>query len=130
MNYRIIDTDLTDRHFENCITNNTKIIRLLSSCDRDFEYKIFFESLWRSHLGHLIPSMLALVIVSEAVYRIGRARIASICFAFSMVLLIIFGFFFKSEHVIWIGGTAQAFILVGIATLTLLAIENYTTPLR
>lgn len=81
-------------------------------------------------MGHLVPSMLVLILMSETVYHVGRARIASFCFSLSMVLCIIFGFFFKSEHVIWIGGTAQGFILTGVASLTLLAIENYTTPLR
>lgn len=113
-----------------CVSNNTKIIRLLGSCDRDFEYNIYLEALWKSNLGALIPAMLAMVFLGEAIQRIGRRRVAAICFTIAMIICNLFGFLCNDVHVIWTGGTAQGFILAGLASLTLLGIETYNTPLR
>lgn len=121
---------MTDRHFDNCIINNTEIIRLSGTCDRDFEYNIYLDAVWRSNLGALIPAMLATILIGEAVQQLGRTRIASACFSLSICLCIVLSFLYDANHVIWTGGCAQGLILAGLAALTLLTIEIYTTPLR
>lgn len=34
------------------------------------------------------------------------------------------------DQIVWVGGAAQGLMLAGLASITLLAIETYTTPLR
>lgn len=74
--------------------------------------------------------MIAFGFLGEAVQRIGRSRVAAFCFVVAMLLCGFFGFLYDDEQVIWTGGTGQGFMLAGLAALTLLAIETYTTPLR
>lgn len=106
------------------------MIRLSGACDRDFEYNIYLDAVWRSNLGALIPAMVATILVGEAVQRLGRTRIASACFALAIALCIALSVLYDDNHVIWTGGSAQGLILAGLAALTLLTIEIYTTPLR
>ena len=75
---RLIDTDLTERHFKDCTVNNITVIRLSAQCDRDFEFNIYLDSLWRSHLGALVPSVIAMSLIGEAIHRFGRSRMAGI----------------------------------------------------
>lgn len=96
----------------------------------DFDYNIFISSVWKSNLGGLIPCILAILTVGEAIQRLGRAPVASCCYTISMILCIILGFVSKDEIVIWIGGCAQGFILAGLTSLTLFAVETYTTLIR
>lgn len=96
----------------------------------DFEYNIFIASVWKSNLGGLIPCILAILSVGEAIQRLGRATVATFCFVISMILCVILGFVIKDEIVIWIGGCAQGFILAALTSLTLFVIETYTTTLR
>lgn len=128
--YRFIDTDITARNFINCIVNDTKIIRLSGSCDMDFDYNIYITSIWKSNLGGLIPCILAILSVGEAIQRLGRATVATCCYTISMILCVILGFVVKDEIVIWIGGCAQGFILAALTALTLFSIETYTTSIR
>ena len=147
--YRFIDTDLSERHFINCTKNNTEIVRVTTGCDQDFDYNIFLDAIWRSNLGGLIPAVIAMACIGEFIHRFGRSRIASkfyteitgwfffkiyfltaTCFGFAAMLCCAFGFLFIDEHVIWTGGTAQGLILAGLAALTVLSIETYTTSLR
>lgn len=121
---------MTNRHFVNCISNNTKIIRLFGACDRDFEYNIFFDSLWRSHIGALVPSVLAMCLLGEAVQRMGRSRVACLCYVAAVALCVLLWFVDDDPEVIWTGGMALGFMMGGLAALTLLAIETYSTPLR
>lgn len=127
---KLIDTDLTGRHFTNCTIFNTTIIRLTAPCDRDFEFNIYLDALWRSNLGALVPSIIALSIIGEFVHRFGKSRMAAICFIFAALLCASFGFLSHDEHIIWTGGVAQGFMLAGLAALTMLAVESYSTPLR
>lgn len=96
----------------------------------DFDYNIFTWSVWRSNLGGLIPCILAILSVGEAIQRLGRATVASITFAITIILCVILGFAVKDEIVIWIGGSAQGFILAGLTALTLFSVETYTTVIR
>lgn len=96
----------------------------------DFDYNIFISSVWKSNLGGLIPCILAILTVGEAIQRLGRAPVASCCYTISMILCITLGFVSKDEIVIWIGGCAQGFILAGLTSLTLFAVETYTTLIR
>ncbi|XP_053696577.1 synaptic vesicle glycoprotein 2C-like [Sabethes cyaneus] len=126
----LIDTDLTERHFINCLMNNITTLRLLSTCDRDFEYNIYLDSLWKSHFGALLPGIIFMLMVGEGSHRFGRSRVAILCFGFSICLSITFAFLYHDLQVVWTAGSAQGLMLAGIAALTLLAIENYTTMLR
>lgn len=128
--FRFIDTDISSHNFIDCKINNSKIVRLNSTCDMDFDYNIFTWSVWRSNLGGLIPCILAILSVGEAIQRIGRAPVASLTFTIAMILCVILGFVVKDEIVIWIGGCAQGFILAGLTALTLFAVETYTTVIR
>ncbi|KAL1375580.1 hypothetical protein pipiens_017409 [Culex pipiens pipiens] len=126
----LIDTDLTERHFVDCTMNNITTLRLVSTCDRDFEYNIYLDSLWKSHFGALLPGIIFMLMVGEGSHRFGRSRSATLCFGFSISLAITFAFLHHEPQVIWTAGCAQALALAGIAALTLLAIESYTTSLR
>lgn len=127
---RFIDTDVSSHNFIDCKINNTKIVRLNGSCDMDFDYNIFTSSVWKSNLGGLIPCILAILSVGEAIQRLGRAPVASCCFTIAMILCVILGFVAKDEIVIWIGGCAQGFVLAGLTTMTLFVVETYTTLIR
>lgn len=96
----------------------------------DFDYNIYSASVWKANLGGLIPCILAILSVGEAIQRLGRAPVASCCFAISMILCVALGFVNKVEIVIWIGGCAQGFILAGLTALTLFVVETYTTVIR
>lgn len=127
---RFIDTDVSSHNFIDCKINNTKIVRMNGSCDSDFDYNIFTSSVWKSNLGGLIPCILAILSVGEAIQRLGRAPVASCCFTIAMILCVILGFVAKDEIVIWIGGCAQGFVLAGLTTMTLFVVETYTTVIR
>lgn len=96
----------------------------------DFDYNIYSANVWKANLGGLIPCILAILSVGEAIQRLGRAPVASCCFAIAMILCVILGFVNKDEIVIWIGGCAQGFILAGLTALSLFIIETYTTIVR
>lgn len=96
----------------------------------DFDYNIYMGNVWKANLGGLIPCILAILSVGEAIQRLGRAPVASCCFSISMILCVLLGFANKDEIVIWIGGCAQGFILAGLTALTLFVIETYTTTIR
>lgn len=100
------------------------------SCDMDFDYNIWTSSVWKANLGGLIPCILAILSVGEAIQRLGRAPVASCCFTISLILCVVLGFVSKDEIVIWIGGCAQGFILAGLTTMTLFIVETYTTVIR
>lgn len=100
------------------------------SCDMDFDYNVWTTSVWKSNLGGLIPCIMAILSVGEAIQRLGRAPVASCCFTIAMILCVVLGFVVKDEIVIWIGGCAQGFILAGLTTLTLFVVETYTTVVR
>lgn len=127
---RFIDTEVSSRNFIDCVLKNTRIIRLNGSCDMDFDYNIFASSTWKSNLGGLIPCILAILSVGEAIQRLGRATVSSCCFTISMILCVILAFVTKDEIVIWIGGCAQGFILAAITALTVFIVETYTTSVR
>lgn len=73
----LIDTDLTDRHFMECVRNNISVVRMSTDCDRDFEYNIYFDALWTSQFGLLVPAFIMIGLSGEAIYRCGKTRIAS-----------------------------------------------------
>lgn len=100
---RFIDTDVSAHNFLDCKINNTKIVRLNGSCDMDFDYNIYTSTVWRSNLGGLIPCILAILSVGEAIQRLGRAPVASCCFTIAMILCVMLGFVHQDEIVIWIG---------------------------
>ncbi|XP_063699909.1 synaptic vesicle glycoprotein 2C-like isoform X3 [Culicoides brevitarsis] len=78
-NVSLVDTDLTDRHFTDCIRHNNTITRMSMECDRDFEYNIYFDALWTSQFGLLVPAFIMIGLSGEAIYRCGKTRIASNC---------------------------------------------------
>lgn len=129
-NVGLIDTDLTERHFVDCAMSNITTLRLLSTCDRDFEYNIYLDALWKSHFGALLPGMLFMLLVGEGSHRFGRSRTATLCFGFAISLTITFAFLYHDLQVVWTAGSAQGLMLAGVAALTLLAIESYSTNLR
>lgn len=57
--------------------NNITTLRLYSTCDRDFEYNIYLDALWKSHFGALLPGMVFMILVGEGSHRFGRSRTAS-----------------------------------------------------
>lgn len=109
---------------------DTKIVNLLGSCDRDFEFNIFVDSVWRSQLGSLLPSLVILIMVGEAMCRFEKNRVAANCFFVAMVLGVVLGFVHLDEHVIWIGGALQGFVIGGVTALIAITIETYGTALR
>lgn len=127
---RFIDTDVSEHSFIDCIVNNTKITRLNGSCEMDFDYNTFIASIWKANLGGLIPCILAILSVGEAIQRLGRTTVATCCYSISMILCVTLGFVVKDEIVIWIGGCAQGFILAALTALTLFIVETYTTSIR
>lgn len=54
----------------------------------------------------------------------------ALCFTFSTVLCATFGFLYRDEEIIWTAGSAQGLMLAGLAAVTILTVENYSTPLR
>lgn len=128
--FRFIDSEISSNNFVNCTLRNTEIIRLNGSCDMDFDYNIYTASLWKSNLGGLIPCIMAILSVGEAIQRLGRATVASCCYAIAMLLCMILSFVEKDEFVIWIGGCAQGFIMAAMTALTIFVIETYTTLVR
>lgn len=110
--------------------NNSKIIRINGSCDMDFDYNVYAASVWKSNLGGLIPCILAILSVGEAIQRLGRATVASCCYTIALVLCVVLGFVAKDELVIWIGGCAQGFVLAALTALTVFVVETYTTSVR
>lgn len=73
----LVDTDLTERHFTECVRNNISVVRMSTDCDRDFEYNIYFDALWTSQFGLLVPAFIMIGLSGEAIYRCGKTRIAS-----------------------------------------------------
>ncbi|XP_055635000.1 synaptic vesicle glycoprotein 2A-like [Toxorhynchites rutilus septentrionalis] len=126
----LIDTDLTERHFVDCLMNNVTTLRLLSTCDRDFEYNIYLDTVWKSHFGALLPAVVFMLMVGEGSHRFGRCRAATLCFGFAISLTLTFSLLYHNLQIIWTAGSAQGLMLAGIAALTLMAIESYTTSLR
>lgn len=127
---RFIDTDITESQLINCKMRNTTTVRLRVSCDRDFDFNIYLEKTWQSHLGGLLPSVIAMLLVGELVHRIEKNRVATLCFTLSGVLLATFGFLYRGEEIVWTAGTAQGLMLAGLSALTILAVETYSTSLR
>uniref|UniRef100_A0A336N197 CSON009553 protein n=1 Tax=Culicoides sonorensis TaxID=179676 RepID=A0A336N197_CULSO len=126
----LIDTDLTDRHFTECIRSNISVIRMSTDCDRDFEYNIYFDALWTSQFGCLVPAFIMIGLSGEAIYRCGKTRIATVCFAFSIVLSITLSFLYHDVPVIWTSGASGGLMLCGMTALTIYAIDFYKTSLR
>lgn len=127
---RFIETEVSYHNFINCKILETAFVRRNTTCDMDFDYNIYSASVWKANLGGLIPCILAILSVGEAIQRLGRAPVASCCFAIAMILCLALGFVNKVEIVIWIGGCAQGFILAGLTALTLFIVETYTTVIR
>lgn len=142
---------MTERHFIACTNISMSVIRLSAECDQEFDYNIFFYTLWSTHFGSLVPMILMVTIgVCEAVHRCGKSRIASkylnflvwiklkiylfiftaVCYAFALVLCITFGFLFHDNQVIWTVGAIQGLLATSIGALTALTIEYYKTSQR
>lgn len=94
------------------------------------DYNIYLDALWISNYGALVPSIILMIVMGECAHRFGKSRTATIFFLFSTVLCITFGFLVIDDQIVWVGGAAQGLMLAGLASITLLAIETYTTPLR
>lgn len=56
--------------------------------------------------------------------------ILAVFFAFAAILNFTLGFLYHESQVLWTSGSAQGLMLAGLAAMTLLAIESFTTPLR
>lgn len=77
-NVSIILSDFNERHFKNSSLVNLTVIQLkLKDCDEDFDYNIFFDDLWRTHVASLTLTILASMIGMELVQRNGKSRIGS-----------------------------------------------------
>lgn len=110
--------------------NNTNIVSLLGSCDRDIDLKIFVEFMWRSQLGSMITSIIMLMLVGEAMHRFPINLVALFSVLFALIMGVIFGCVRLDGHVIWVGGAIQGLVVGGIVALTTITVETYGTTLR
>lgn len=127
---RFIDTDLTDRHFVNCTSNNTAIVRLHGSCDEDFEFNIFFDNLWRANVSSVAASLLAVLLVGELLLRMDKTCVTLVFLSATLALTVLFGSVRVEPLVVGVGGLLQGCVYASLIALALLAAETYATPLR
>jgi VNT family MFS transporter (synaptic vesicle glycoprotein 2) len=73
----LIDSDLTKRHFIDCQISNLTVLRLKSSCDREFDYNFNIFAIWRANFASLLPSTVLILLMGEIVQRFGKSRTAS-----------------------------------------------------
>lgn len=128
--YRLIDTDLTDRHFVNCTSNNTAIARLLGSCDEDFEFNIFMDNLWFANYASVMPTIMVVALAGEVLQRADKTRVALACFVAAIGLTMWFASVQAEHMVLLVGGNLQGFCFAGLVGLALIVAESYATPLR
>lgn len=125
-----IDTDLSDRHFVNCTASNTGISRLLGSCDEDFEFNIYADTLWRANACSAALSMLAAVLAGQLLQHIDKTRAALVFALAALALTVVFGMVAHQRYVVWLGAAIQACVYAAMAAVILLAAETYETTLR
>lgn len=105
-------------------------MRLLGSCDEDFEFNIFVDNLWRANVGSVVPSVLAVALVGELLLRADKTRVALACFVGALGLAVLFGAVHVEQQVIWVAGWLQGCVFAALVALALLVAEAYATPLR
>lgn len=127
---RFIDTDLTDRHFVNCTSNNTAIVRLHGSCDEDFEFNIFIDNLWHANYISVAFSMMLAVTIGELLVLLDVTCLTLVFLSFALALTVVFGSIHGEMLVLWVGSVLQGFVYASLVALALLAVETYATPLR